>query len=112
MNVGRTLLPRLACAATLLVAAPPALAQYGSAPAPAPPPSIPRGDPQAANAGAPASPADVLRAVACAIGRDARPGTALLATVPRSTEERNQAATLLRTAQRCARLRTRWRPPP
>jgi hypothetical protein len=95
-----------ALGAILLAAgATPAAAQYGSAPAPPPPAAAPRGG-AAAPAAAPAAtaPAEVLRAAACAVGRDANAGTALLATLPFSAEERTQAGALARAAQRCLRL--------
>ncbi|HYI47986.1 MAG TPA: hypothetical protein VEX35_05915 [Allosphingosinicella sp.] len=84
----------------------PGAAQYGSAPQTPPPAAAPSGQPAAAPA-APAAtaPAEVLRAVACAIGRDANAGNALLATLPFSAEERTQAAAFVRVAQRCLRLR-------
>ena len=50
------------------------------------------------------APAEVLRAVACEIARNRDAGNALLATAPFSAEERTQAGTLLRAAQRCLRL--------
>jgi hypothetical protein len=80
----------------------PAAAQYGSAPAPPPPAAAPRGAPTAAPAVT--APAEVLRAAVCAVGRDANAGTALLATIPFSAEERTQAGALARAAQRCLRL--------
>jgi len=84
----------------------PAAAQYGTS---TPPPTADtppaQAEPEAAPPPQPSGPADVLRAAACAIGRDANPAMAMLATVPRSSEERSQAAALLRTAQRCLRLR-------
>ena len=90
----------------LAAAATPAAAQYGSAPPPPPPAAPPRGEAQAQPAAAtPTPPADVLRAAACAVGQGATPVAALLVTTPRSTEERTQAAALLRTAQRCVRMR-------
>jgi len=92
----------------------PVAAQYGGAPQ-QPPPEIPRpsrGNDRRAPAPAPAdppataaAPGEVVRAAACVIGQNANSGTALLATVPRSPEERTQAVALLRTAQRCLRLR-------
>ena len=101
----RISLPLVVCFAAVLAAATPASAQYGSPPTP--PREVPRGNPES-QPSAPATqtaPAEVLRAAACAIGRDTNSGTALLATVPRSTEERTQAVALLRAAQRCLRLR-------
>jgi|GEM_PF-3931122 len=68
----------------------PAAAQSGSAPPPAGAASTP--------------PAEVLRAAACVVARDANAGNALLATAPFSAEERTQAGTLARAAQRCLRL--------
>lgn len=84
----------------------PAAAQYGSS-APRPPPiERPREEPAAPAApAAPTALGEVLRAAACAIGRDANSATALLATVPRSPEERNQAGAIVRAAQRCLRMR-------
>lgn len=92
----------------LVMLSAPAAAQYGSAPQSTPPESDRRRPPPAAGAAAPAtvaatSPADVLRAAACAIGRDAVSGDALLATVPRSAEERTAAVAFLRVAERCLR---------
>ena len=89
----------------LLAALPaPAAAQYDRPPPPPlPPAAAPRGDAAAPTTAT--APAEILRAAACAVGRDAAPGNALLATVPRSTEERTQAVALLRAAQRCLRLR-------
>ena len=89
----------------LALSSAPAAAQYGSAPQPAPQgqSSPPAEAPAAADEPTPMT--EVLRAAACAMGRDANPGTALLATVPRSAEERSQAVALLRAAQRCLRLR-------
>ena len=84
----------------------PAAAQYGSAPPPPPPTEPPRGAPAAPAAPAAATaPGELLRGAACAIGRDANSGTALLATVPRSPEERSQAGVIVRAAQRCLRMR-------
>lgn len=83
----------------------PAAAQYGSAPQTPPPAAAPSGQPAAPAAPAATAPAEVLRAVACAIGRDANAGNALLATLPFSAEERTQAAAFVRVAQRCLRLR-------
>jgi len=105
MIVGPTVLPRLACAATLLLAALPASAQYGSAPAPAPPPQMPRGD-SAQNAPAgPATPAQLHAGAACLVARNANVGDALLATAPYSAAERQQAVRLLGEMQRCTRPR-------
>ncbi|HEV2817507.1 MAG TPA: hypothetical protein VGW40_09855 [Allosphingosinicella sp.] len=108
MIVGRTLMPRLACAATLLAAALPASAQYGSAPPPAPPPPIPRGDSgqsAAAAPAAPATPAQLHGGAACLIARNANAADALLATGPYSAAERQQAVRLLGEMQRCTRPR-------
>jgi hypothetical protein len=105
MIVGPTLLPRLACAATLLFAASPAAAQYGSAPSPAPPPSIPRGDAAQSVPAAPATAAQLHAGAACLIGRNANAADALLATAPYSTAERQQAVRLLGDMQRCTRPR-------
>ena len=105
MTVGLTLPPRLACAATLLFAALPASAQYGSAPPPAPPPTMPRGD-SAQNAPAgPATPAQLHAGAACVVARNSNAGDALLATAPYSTAERQQAVRLLGEMQRCTRPR-------
>lgn len=107
MIVGRTLLPRLACAATLFLAAMPASAQYGSSPPPAPPPApMPRGDSgQAAPAAAPATAAQLQAAAACLLARSASAADALLATAPYSAAERQQAVRLLGEMQRCTRPR-------
>jgi hypothetical protein len=83
----------------------PAAAQYGSAPQAPPSAAAPSGQPAAPAAPAATAPAEVLRAVACAIGRDANGGNALLATLPFSAEERTQAGAFVRVAQRCLRLR-------
>ena len=93
----------LAAAGTVLFAAP-AAAQYGSAPPPPPPVDRP-GSSTSAGPSEPTSTAQLLRAVTCTVGRDAAAGTALLATVPRSSGERSRAVALLRTAQRCVRSR-------
>jgi len=99
---------KAAFAGLVAVLSVPAAAQYGGG-SQQPPPEMP--PPRGNDRSAPAAPAEaaaageVLRAAACAIGRSANIGTALLATVPRSTEERTQAVALLRTAQRCLRLR-------
>jgi hypothetical protein len=109
MIVRRTLLPRLAGAATLLSAALPASAQYGSAPPPAPPPQVPRGESgqngAAAAPAAPATPAQLHAAAACLVARNANSGDALLATAPYSAAERQQAVRLLGEMQRCTRPR-------
>jgi hypothetical protein len=95
---------RAALAAAILAA--PCLAQYGGSAPPPPPSSSGSSSGQASTQGqAAAAQTEVLRAAACAIGQDAAPATALLGTTPRSSEERTQAAALLRTAQRCLRLR-------
>jgi hypothetical protein len=49
------------------------------------------------------TPAEVLTAVACPLGQDARAGNALLAAVPRSPEERAAAVAFLRLVERCRR---------
>jgi hypothetical protein len=105
MIVGRTLPSRLACAAALLIAASPAVAQYGSAPAP--PPQVPRSNAQSsADApAAPATPAELHAAAACLIARNAAAGDAMLATAPYSSEERQQAVRLLGEMQRCLHQR-------
>jgi hypothetical protein len=102
-------LGRAAAFGFLIALSAPAAAQYGgSAPPAAPPPSAaPRGDQPAS---APTPPAatplpDVLRAIACAVGRDANLATAVLAAQPRSTDERDKVTGLLRTGQRCLRQR-------
>jgi len=92
-----------AAAAAFLATSTAALAQYGSAPQ-TPPPEQPRVERPDAAPATPTSPADLLRAVACQMARGANPGIAMLGTAPMSTEERTQAAAILRTAQRCARL--------
>lgn len=83
----------------------PAAAQYGP---PAPrqdiPQATPSATPQAPTAAAPR--AEVLRAAVCVAGRDSGAADALLATAPYSTEERNRAVQLLRSAERCLRLRS------
>lgn len=89
---------------TLLASGGTAAVQYGSAPPP--PIPAPRGEPAAPAAAAAATPpAEVLRAVTCALGREATAGDALLATLPFSAEERTQAGAFVRGAQRCARMR-------
>lgn len=81
----------------------PAAAQYG----PAPPQQVPdvpanRGGSQSAQQAAPAiSRADVLRAAACATGRDTEAADGLLSTAPFSGDERERAVRMLRAAQRC-----------
>jgi len=57
----------------------------------------------------PASPGEVLRAAGCAIGRNAGSANALLATVPRSVEERSQSASFIRGGRRCQGLPTEIR---
>lgn len=81
-----------------------AAAQYGSGPPPPPPVDRPSSS-TAAGPSEPTSAAQLLRAIACAVRGDPAAGTALLATVPRSSGERSRAAALLRTAQRCIRSR-------
>ncbi|HYI64652.1 MAG TPA: hypothetical protein VEW71_07180 [Allosphingosinicella sp.] len=96
--------------ALLVLLSMPAAAQYGSAPPPPPPEPPRRGAPAAPAATTtptPAAPAEVLRAAACAVGRDANSGNALLATLPRSPEERTAAAAFLRLAERCLALTSR-----
>jgi hypothetical protein len=98
---------RAALAGALLAFAAPAPGQYGGS-APPPPASPGSSSSQSAPSQAAAAqtpPAEVLRAAACAIGQSPTAGLALLGTAPRSSEERTQAAALLRTAQRCLRLR-------
>lgn len=103
----RTLTFGRAAAFGLLIAlAAPAGAQYGGGSAPAAPPPPEGGQSSAPAAPAvPTPPAEVLRAAACAVARDATVATALLATQPRSTQERERVLNLLRTAQRCLRMR-------
>lgn len=86
----------------LLCGAAAASAQYGT---PAPRQDIPQNMPSQQAQAAPASRADVLRAAACVVGRDAAPAEALLATAPFSSDEREKAVRLLRTAERCLRQR-------
>jgi len=106
MIEGPTRLPLLACAgAALLLAAAPLEAQYGSAPAPAPPPQIPRGDSGQSGAAAPATAAQLHTGAACLIARNPAAADALLATAPYSTAERQQAVRLLGEMQRCTRPR-------
>jgi hypothetical protein len=85
----------------------PAAAQYGGSPQSPPPEEARRSPRRAAPAPAAetpaATPAEVLAAVACALGRDARVGDALLAAVPRSPEEMTAARAFLRVAERCVR---------
>jgi len=107
MIVGRNLLPPLACAgAAILLAATPLRAQYGSAPPPAPPPQIPRGDAQSSAAPAgPATAAQLHAGAACLIARNANAADPLLATAPYSAAERQQAVRVLGEMQRCTRPR-------
>ena len=77
-----------------------AWAQYGSM---TPLPEI-EGNTAPAAQTAPTAPGQVLRAAACAIASDASGGSALLATVLRSSEERRQAVIFLRAARRCGNL--------
>lgn len=94
----------LALAATLPAAA---AAQYGGG-SPSPPPSslerpsprTPPSEEQRAPA-APTAQADVFRALACTAAQNPAPGNALLATVPRSSQEHDLVLPMLRTAQRC-----------
>lgn len=81
-------------------------AQYGSAPPP-PPPEIPRnqrGDNAPAAPATPTAPADLLRAVSCEVARGPNSATALIGATPRTPDEREKAANLLRSAQRCAHM--------
>ena len=94
-------------APVLILAFPlPAAAQYNM---PAPRADIPQ---STANTNATTTPpaaasrADVLRAAACVVGRDATSADVLLATVPYSSDEREKAVRMLRTAERCLRLGT------
>jgi hypothetical protein len=99
-------LSRSLCASLLAAIPSLAAAQYGSSPPP--PPETPRSSSsqaQGTGASAPTSPAEMLRAAACAVGNSAPQASALLSTAPRSSEERSQAAALLRTAQRCLSMR-------
>ena len=102
----RTIMIATAGAFGLLALSMPAAAQYGGAPQ-SPPPEAPHANRQAAApaaaAAVAATPAEVLAAAACAIGRDAHVGDALLASVPRSPEERTAARGFLRVAERCVR---------
>ena len=93
-------------ASVLLLAVPiPAAAQYMT-------PSPRQDVPTTANTAATTTPtaaaprADVLRAAACVVGRDATTGDVLLATAPYSSDEREKAVRMLRTAERCLRLDT------
>jgi hypothetical protein len=104
----------MVAAATLT--AMPAAAQYGnSPPPPPPPPEVPRPNLRSnapnpttpAAQAAPATYAEVIRAASCSITADAASGNALLATVPRSPEERTEAIAFLRASERCLHLRTR-----
>lgn len=95
----------LAVAAALPAAA---AAQYGGGSSPSPPPSslerpTPRTPPSEAQRApaAPSAQADVLRALACTAAQSPAPGNALLATVPRSSQEHDLVLPMLRTAQRC-----------
>lgn len=80
-------------------------AQYGSYPQPQPqmPSAAQRNRDQASTE--PTPPADVYRAAACLVGRDAEAATELLAAAPASTDERRLAQSTLRSAQRCIRQR-------
>jgi hypothetical protein len=89
-------------AATFWVSAAPAAAQYGPPAAP-PPRDLP--DNSSRQAPAEAARADVLRAAACLIGRNAEAGAPLLRAAPFSRDEREQATRGLRQAERCLRLR-------
>ena len=108
MNRHARLRARLFASVLLLAFASPAAAQYG--PSPAPRQDMPQGNNNAnANRQQPttaASRADVLRAAACVIGHDATAGDTLLAATPYSGDERDKAVRLLRTAERCLRLRS------
>ena len=83
----------------------PLAAQYNT---PAPRQDMPTGNNNAApqQPTTAASRADVVRAAACVIGRDATAGDTLLAATPYSGEERDAAVRLLRSAERCLRLRS------
>ncbi|MGQ0559824.1 MAG: hypothetical protein ACT4OE_09610 [Sphingosinicella sp.] len=100
---------RTLIAAGLVAGSGPASAQYST---PTPPPSVPQTDraQPAAQQAQPTSQAEVIRAAACLVGQNAGPGSALLATAPYSAPERQQAAIVLRDAQRCGDARAR-RPP-
>lgn len=89
-------------AASLWASATPAVAQYGPPAAP-PPRDLP--DNSAQRAPTEAARADVLRAAACMVGRNADAGAPLLRAAPYSRDEREQATRGLRQAERCLRLR-------
>lgn len=97
------LLALCAAAAALLLWSQPALGQYGAPPPP--PANVPDrpSDQQLPPTAAP--PAEVLRAAACLVGRDAEAAERLLATAPYSAEERDEATRALRLAGRCVRAR-------
>ena len=90
-------------AAMLATASPAQAGQYG--PMNSPPPSSAGGDRTLPQSTAPTAPAEVYRAAACVVGRDAAAATEMLATAPYSREEREKATSLLRSAQRCIRMR-------
>ncbi|WP_114950839.1 hypothetical protein [Sphingosinicella terrae] len=102
-----TLIALAGFAGLALAAAAPAAGQYAD-PAPAPPPaSQPPSNPLEGEIEVlrPMEASDVDRAAACLITREADRVQALFATAPFSAAERQQAASLLRAAQRCLRLR-------
>lgn len=106
MIVGRTLPPRLFCAALLVCAGAPAAAQYGSAPAPAPPPPMPSSGSSRDDAPiVPATAVQLQAGAACLIGRNPAAADALLATAPYSSQERQQAMRLIGEIPRCQRQR-------
>lgn len=92
-------------AAVLLLSASPAWAQYGNYGAQQRPtmPDRPQQQAQEQQPAARTSTADVHRAAACIVGRDAAKAGALLATTPFSREERREVNDLMRAAQRCIR---------
>lgn len=92
-------------AAAFLAALPaPLAAQYGPPPPP-PPRDLPSSSSARTEAPAEAPQAEVLRAAACLIERDAEAGTQLLGSAPYSREEREHAVRALRAGERCLRLR-------
>src|ERR1044072_9289846 len=107
MIVGRTLKPRLACAALIARAGAAAAAQYGSAPAqPAPPRMENTGSSQDGETQVvPATPTLLLTGAGCLIRDRATAGDALLATAPHSSQERQLAVRMLGDMQRCLRQR-------
>lgn len=96
--------------AALLTLTPASLAaqygQYGQ-PAPQPRPEVPRDTGNSGDAPAAAAQAEILRAASCLVGRDAAAASALLATSPYSSQERQTAVRTLRSAERCLDTRGR-----